>query len=76
MTLTKGGVAQGLRLLEQLPEANLYVSESSIGSTDNSNVKIYEERLGELLGRLFQEGLSLVVFAAMGIVVRSFAPVL
>jgi len=76
VTLTKGGVAQGLRLLEQLPEANLYVSESSMKSKDNSKVKIYEERLGELLGRLFQEGHSLVVFAAMGIVVRSLAPVL
>lgn len=76
VTLTKGGVAQGLRLLEQLPEANLYVSESSIGSTDNSKVKMYEERVGELIGRLFQEGHSLVVFAAMGIVVRSLAPVL
>ena len=76
VTLTKGGVTQGLRLLEHLPEANLYVSEASKELQGNSNVQVYDDRFGELLTRLFQEDHSLVVFAAVGIVVRALAPVL
>ncbi len=76
VALTARGTQQGRRLLAQASGAVLYTQERFAQPVELPAVRLYREPVGELLPRLFAEGRTLVVFAALGLVVRTLAPVL
>lgn len=76
VTLTRGGMHQGQRLLSSAPGSTLYVPKRLQPDQSSPAVRSYDEAFGVLLPRLFAEHQALVVFAALGVVVRVLAPVL
>ena len=74
VSISRHGVLQGIRLLEHVPDATLYVPDASGHAEGHSASRVYHEPVGELLTRLFGDGHSLVVFGALGLVIRVLAP--
>ncbi|TCO79493.1 cobalt-precorrin 5A hydrolase [Marinisporobacter balticus] len=74
ITLTKGGAELGLRLLDQLDQADLYIHEKFM--IEKVHVKKIDEKMGEFVGTLFDQYKCLIFIMATGIVVRAIAPYL
>jgi len=74
ITLTKGGMELGLRLLEEYKDAVLFIN-NSFDIQDERIIKI-EKGIKQLVKTIFQEYRCLIFIMATGIVVRSIAPLL
>ncbi len=71
IAITTGGVSLARRLHDQVEEAELWLPER-FRQADSSNY--YNERLADLLPRLFTRADGLICIMATGIVVRLLAP--
>ncbi|MGQ0812391.1 MAG: precorrin-3B C(17)-methyltransferase [Nitrospiraceae bacterium] len=76
VALTRCGYQHSLRLLAKAPGACVYVPAGMNPGDQFPTVQTYDQGLADLLPRLFRERQALVVFAALGAVVRILAPVL
>ncbi|MES4787123.1 MAG: hypothetical protein C4294_16390, partial [Nitrospiraceae bacterium] len=76
VALTRRGRDHSLRLLAHAPGASFYVPTGMNPSGQFPNVHTYDQGLADLLPRLFLKQQPLVVFAALGLVVRILASVL
>lgn len=74
ITLTKGGMELGLKLLEKLDKAHLYINQKFHIKKDN--VKKIDKKMAEFVGQIFCEYKCIIFIMATGIVVRSIAPYL
>ncbi|SKC75621.1 cobalt-precorrin 5A hydrolase [Maledivibacter halophilus] len=71
ITLTKGGIKLGLKLLDQYEDSVLYVNRKF--DINHERVKKIEEGINKLTGAIFQQYECLIFIMATGIVVRAIA---
>jgi cobalt-precorrin 5A hydrolase/precorrin-3B C17-methyltransferase len=76
VAVTRGGTDQGRHLLALASGATLYVPARFASENEPQAIRVYRTGVGPVLMRLFQEGQTLVVFAALGLVIRALAPVM
>jgi cobalt-precorrin 5A hydrolase len=72
ITLTKGGMELGLKLLNEYEDSILYINKRF--NADNERVKKINNGIGELVTSIFDKYKCLVFIMATGIVVRAIAP--
>jgi cobalt-precorrin 5A hydrolase len=78
IAITKHGAAQVKLLAEQLPEADVVVSEkfASLMPDINNNIQAYSGAFRSIIASLFSDYDQLVFFVSLGAVVRLIAPYL
>lgn len=74
ITLTKGGMELGLKLLNEYEDSVLYINKKF--DAEGERVRKINNGIKELVSSLFEEYKCLVFIMATGIVVRSIAPYL
>lgn len=74
ITLTKGGMELGLKLLNEYEDSVLYINKKF--DVDSEKVKKISNGVGDLVSSIFGRYKCLVFIMATGIVVRSIAPYL
>jgi precorrin-4 C11-methyltransferase len=78
LALTSPAVDLGRRIVNELPDAHLYLPERYVDEEDRNNPLVipYHEAIRQVLQDTFQRYTALVCIMASGIVVRELAPLL
>ncbi len=73
VAVTRGGAVHAQRLSEQLPHATLFLPAKWCADHRSAKARLYTGRLSDLVAELFPQVRFLIVFAALGAVVRVLA---
>ncbi|MBI3810223.1 MAG: precorrin-3B C(17)-methyltransferase [Nitrospirae bacterium] len=74
VAVTRGGAVHAQRLSEQLPHATLFLPAKWCADHRSAKARLYTCHLSDLVAELFPQVRFLIVFAALGAVVRVLAP--